>query len=89
MELTPDELKLIEERRAAEAVKHGVGVVGDVIRRNGCLTATRYYGGNHGKHPQFALYDGDTMICLCVYKKGALNAMDYILKLKKGETRCS
>lgn len=83
MELTTDELKLIEERRAAEAVKHGVGIVGDVIRRNGCLTATRYYGGHH---PQFALYDGDTMICLCVYKKGALNAMDYILKLK-GETR--
>jgi hypothetical protein len=83
MELTTDELKLIEERRAAEAVKHGVGIVGDVIRRNGCLTATRYYEGHH---PQFALYDGDTMICLCVYKKGALNAMDYILKLK-GEMR--
>lgn len=83
MELTPDELKLIEKSRAVEAERDGVGIVGDVIRRDGCLTATRYYGG---RHPQFALYDGDTMICLCVYKKGAMNAMDYILKLK-GETR--
>lgn len=83
MELTPDELKLIEKSRAVEAARRGVGIVGDVIRRDGCLTVTRYYGG---RHPQFALYDGDTMICLCVYKKGALNAMDYILKLK-GETR--
>lgn len=86
MEVTPDELKLIEERRAVEAERDGVGIVGEVIRRCGCLTATRYYGGHH---PQFALYDGDTMICLCVYKKGALNAMDYILKLKKGETGCN
>ena len=83
MELTPDELKLIEEHRASEAAKNGIGIVGDVIRRDGCLTATRYYGGHH---PQFALYDGDTMICLCAYRRGALNAMDYILKLK-GETR--
>ena len=83
MELTPDETKPIEERRAAEAAKQGIGMVGDVIRRDGCLTATRYCGGHH---PQFALYDGDTMICLCVYKKGAMNAMDYILKLK-GEMR--
>jgi hypothetical protein len=83
MELTPDELKLIEKSRAVEAERDGVGMVGDVILRDGNLTVTRYYGG---RHPQFALYDGDTMICLCVYKKGALNAMDYILKLK-GETR--
>ena len=86
MELTTDELRLIEKRRAVEAERDGVGIVGDVILMDGNLTVTRYYGG---RHPQFALYDGDTMICLCVYKKGALNAMDYILKLKKGETRCS
>ena len=84
MELTPDELKLVEERRAAEAARRGVGVTGDVIRRDGDLTVTRYYSGHH---PQFALYDGVQMVCLCVYKKGALNAMDYILKLRKGETR--
>lgn len=83
MDLTPVETKLIEERRAAEAARRGIGIVGDVIRRDGNLTVTRYYGGHH---PQFALYDGDTMICLCVYKKGAMNAMDYILKLK-GEMR--
>lgn len=83
MELTPSETRLIEERRAAEAARQGIGMVGDMIRRDGNLTVTRYYGGHH---PQFALYDGDTMICLCVYKKGAMNAMDYILKLK-GEMR--
>lgn len=81
MELTPEEQKLIEERRAVEAARCGIGIVGEVIRRDGCLTATRYYGGHH---PQYAVYDGDTMICLCVYKKGAMNAMDYILKLKGG-----
>ena len=81
MELTPSEMKLIEERRAAEATKQGIGMVGDVVRRDGNLTVTRYYGGHH---PQFALYDGDTMVCLCVYRKGAMSAMDYILKLKGG-----
>ena len=45
---------------------------------------TRYYSGHH---PQFALYDGVQMVCLSVYKKGALSAMDYILKLRKGEKR--
>lgn len=83
MELTPDELRLIEEHRVYEAAKRGVGITGEVIRRDGCLTATRYYGGHH---PQYAVYDGDTMICLCVYKRGAMNLMDYILK-PKGETR--
>lgn len=83
MELTPEEARAVMDRRAEEAERNTPRIVGDVIRRNGCLTATRYYGGHH---PQFALYDGDTMICLCVYKKGAMNAMDYILKLK-GEMR--
>lgn len=83
MELTPKEAQAIMDRRAEEVERNAPRIVGDVIRRDGCLTATRYYGGHH---PQFALYDGDTMICLCVYKKGAMNAMDYILKLK-GEMR--
>lgn len=83
MELTPEEARAVMDRRAEEAKRSTTRIVGEVIRRDGCLTATRYYGGHH---PQFALYDGDTMICLCVYKKGAMNAMDYILKLK-GETR--
>jgi len=83
MELTPEEARAVMDRRAEEAERNTPRIVGEVIRRDGCLTATRYYGGHH---PQFALYDGDTMICLCVYKKGAMNAMDYILKLK-GEMR--
>lgn len=83
MELTPEEARAVMDRRAEEAERNTPRIVGEVIRRDGCLTATRYYGGHH---PQYALYDGDTMICLCVYKKGAMNAMDYILKLK-GEMR--
>ena len=83
MELTPEEARAIMDRRAEEAKRNASRIVGDVIRSDGGLTVTRYYGGHH---PQFALYDGDTMICLCVYKKGAMNAMDYILKLK-GEMR--
>lgn len=83
MELTPEEARAVMDRRAEEAERNTPRIVGEVIRRDGCLTATRYYGGHH---PQYAVYDGDTMICLCVYKKGAMNAMDYILKLK-GEMR--
>lgn len=84
MELTPEEARTIMDRRAEEAERNAPRIVGDVIRRDGDLTVTRYYGGHH---PQFALYDGVQMVCLCVYKKGALSAMDYILKLRKGETR--
>lgn len=84
MELTPEEAKTIMDRRAEEAERNAPRIVGDVIRSDGGLTVTRYYGGHH---PQFALYDGTQMVCLCVYRKGALSAMDYILKLRKGETR--
>ena len=84
MEPTPKEVQAIMDRRAEEAERNAPRIVGDVIRRDGDLTVTRYYGGHH---PQFALYDGVQMVCLCVYKKGALSAMDYILKLRKGERR--
>lgn len=84
MELTPEEARAVMDRRAEEAERNAPRIVGDVIRREGDMTVTRYYGGHH---PQFALYDGTQMVCLCVYKKGALSAMDYILKLRKGERR--
>lgn len=84
MELTPEEARAIMDRRAEEAKRNAPRIVGDVIRSDGGLTVTRYYGGHH---PQFALYDGVRMVCLCVYRKGALSAMDYILKLRKGEAR--
>lgn len=84
MELTPKEARAIMDRRAEEAERNAPRIVGDVIQRDGDLTVTRYCGGHH---PQFALYDGVQMVCLCVYKKGALSAMDYILKLRKGAVK--
>ena len=84
MELTQKEVKAVMDKRAEEAEWNAPRIIGDVIYREGGITVTRYIGGHH---PQFALYDGVQMVCLCVYKKGALSAMDYILKLRKGETR--
>lgn len=84
MDVSEKERDAIVAMRTVKSLREGNGIVGDVIRKDGGLTVTRYIGGHHA---QYAVYDGDTMICLCVYKKGAMNAMDYILKLKKGETR--
>ena len=83
MEVSEKEQDAIMAMRRVESLREGNGIVGDVIREDGSLTVTRYIGGHHA---QYTVYDGSQMICLCVYKKGAMNAMDYILKLK-GETR--
>ena len=82
MELTQKEVKAVMDKRAEEAERNAPRIIGDVIYSEGGITVTRYIGGHH---PQYAVYDGVQMICLCVYKKGAVSAMDYILKLKRGE----
>lgn len=82
MELTQKEAEDVMNKRAEEAERNTPRIIGDVIYREGGMTVTRYIGG---RHAQYAVYDGVQMICLCVYKKGAVSVMDYILKLKRGE----
>lgn len=62
-----------------KSLRESNGIVGNVIRKDGGLTVTRYIGGHHA---QYAVYDGDTMICLCVYKRGAMALVEYINKIK-------
>lgn len=79
MELTPDEAKAIRERRARETASalasRGIGIQGRVLKRLAHFTVTRYSGGHH---PQYAVYNGQEMICLCVYRKGAFALLDFI-----------
>lgn len=39
---------------------------------------------NEGKHSPFSVYDGDELVCKCVYKKGALALCNYIERVKNG-----
>jgi len=74
MELTPDEAKVIRERRARKAASD-LAIQGRVLKRLAHFTVTRYSGGHH---PQYAVYNGQEMICLCVYRKGAFALLDFI-----------
>ena len=56
-----------EARREREA---------SVLRRDGRFTMTRHTPGHHAT---YAVYDGDDMICVCVYRKGANALMDYLV----------
>lgn len=79
MEVSEKERDAIIAMRRVESLREGNGIVGDVICEDGSLTVTRYIGGHHA---QYAVYDGSHMICLCVYKKGAMALVEYINKIK-------
>lgn len=48
-----------------------------ILRREGRFTMTRHTPGHHAT---YAVYDGEEMICVCVYKKGAKALMDYLIR---------
>ena len=79
MELTQKEVRAVMDNRAKESERNAPRIIGDVIYSEGGITVTRYIGGHH---PQYAVYDGMQMICLCVYKKGATALLEYINKMK-------
>lgn len=79
MNVSEKERDAIMAMRTVKSLRDGNGIVGDVIREDGGLTVTRYIGGHHA---QYAVYDGSQMICLCVYKKGAMALVEYINKMK-------
>ena len=79
MDVSKKERDAIVAMRQAESLRNGNGIVGDIIREDGNLTVARYIGGHHA---QYAVYDGSQMICLCVYKKGAMALVKYINKIK-------
>lgn len=80
MDVSKKEHDAIIAMRNIESLRKGNGIiVGDVIYKDGDLTVTRYVGGHH---PQFSVYDGGQMICLCVYKRGAMALVEYINKMK-------
>ena len=48
-----------------------------VLRRDGRFVMTRHTPGHHAT---YAVYDGEEMICVCAYKKGANALMDYLVR---------
>ena len=53
--------------------------------RDGEFWSDHFYGG--GNHPYFAVYEGNKLICLCVYRKGAEEVLKRLAKaqiLKEG-----
>jgi hypothetical protein len=81
MEVSEKERDAIIAMRSVEDLRNGNRIVGDVIRKDGSLTVTRYIGGHHA---QYAVYDGSQIICLCVYKRGAMALVEYINEMKEG-----
>lgn len=79
MDVSEKERDAIVAMRTVKSLREGNGIVGDIIREEGGLTVTRYIGGHHS---QYAVYDGSQMICLCVYKRGAMALVEYINRMK-------
>ena len=90
MELTNEERRMVlAERRRREAemrtfkMAHANAIKYPLmVYEKGGLRA---YKECDGKHTPWSVYDGDTLVCMCVYKKGAISVVDYINNLKEGE----
>lgn len=90
MELTDKEIRMVlAERRRREAEERRLKARQDkkyplLVHERGELRA---YKECDGKHTPWSVYDGDTLVCMCVYKKGAIAVVDYInnLKIKEDE----
>jgi len=90
MELTNEEIRMVlAERRRREAEERRFKARQE--KEYPCLVyergSLRAYKDCDGKHTPWSVYDGDTLVCMCVYKKGAIAVVDYIdnLKTKEGE----
>ena len=88
MELTNEEIRMVlAERRRREAEERRFKARQEkeyplmVYERGGI----RAYKDSDGKHTPWSVYDGEELICMCVYKKGAIAVVDYINNLKTKE----
>lgn len=48
-----------------------------VVRRDGKYTVVKE---STGKHAPWGVYEGERLICFCVYRKGAFALVDYLLE---------
>ena len=46
--------------------------------RDGELWIDHFYGG--GSHPYFGVYEGNDLVCVCVYRKGAEEVLRRLAK---------
>lgn len=87
MELTDEEIRMVlAERRRREAEERRLKARQTkyplLVYERGELRA---YKECDGKHTPWSVYDGDTLVCMCVYKKGAIAVIDYINNMKTKE----
>lgn len=85
MKLTPEEQRtydaLVEKMYRVAPGKKSAVEYPLVFYTNGSVRAEK---DNAGKHSPFSVYDGDELVCKCVYKKGALALCNYIERIKNG-----
>ena len=57
---------------------------GDEMRklpiRDGDFWIDHFYGG--GSHPYFGVYEGNNLVCVCVYRKGAEEVLKRLAKVQ-------
>lgn len=86
MELTNEEIRMVlAERRRREAEERRLKARQEkeyprLVYEKGELKA---YKECDGKHTPWSVYDGDKLLCLCVYKKGTIELIDYINQIKE------
>lgn len=85
MKLTPEEQRtydaLVEKMYLSPSVEGTAVKYPAVFYTKGTVRAEK---DNEGKHSPFSVYDGDELVCKCVYKKGALALCNYIERVKNG-----
>ena len=48
--------------------------------RDGVFWIDHFYGG--GSHPYFGVYEGNNLVCVCVYRKGAEEVLRRLTKVQ-------
>lgn len=82
IELTKAEENIIlAERRRVAALEERLRKerAASVVRRDGKYAVVREEDRHH---TPWGVYDGDDLICLCLYRKGAFALVDYLINNK-------
>jgi len=84
IKLTDAERRAVMQWRRAEEARRREeerGLADRTLRDEHGVKVVRVHGG---KHAPYAVYDHGDLVCYCVYRKGAFNLMDYILRWRWG-----
>lgn len=86
MELTESEIRMVLEARRERAASERRAASPRpqypvTVMESGTLRVTKE---SDSHHTPWGVYDGERLVCFCLYRRGAIALVDYINNIRKG-----